>query len=186
MGFLYHLAFYVQQTYLYIGLIVRYGESKDAAARTIGLYAFTSTLFGLLMGVVISIQRDVRWYLRCGAILYLSSFIIQLVRPSGADNVNRLAVTCSQIILGVAGGLFPLPAMAFVQAAREHAQLATLIGAYMTACRMGGGIGQALVGKYTNYKVNEVLWDEESFPLQFKTSLSSTIPVFMALTDLRI
>lgn len=113
----------------------------------LGLYAFTSTLFGLFMGIIISINQDVRWYLRIGAMLFLSSFILQMIKPAGIDNAARLSIICSQLLLGIAGGLFPFPAMGFVQAGREHAQLSTLIGIYMTACRVGGGVGQALVGK---------------------------------------
>ncbi|KAL1609919.1 ferrioxamine B transporter [Paraconiothyrium brasiliense] len=146
MGFLYHLAYYVQHTYLYIGLRIRYDDEKDSAIRIVGLYTFTSTLVGLFIGVIISITRDLRWYLRFGAMFYLLSFVVQYIRPSGLDNISHLAVTSSQILLGIAGGLFPFPAMAFVQGARDHTQLATLIGAYMTACRVGGGIGQLLAG----------------------------------------
>ncbi|KAJ4350238.1 ferrioxamine B transporter [Didymosphaeria variabile] len=146
MGFLYHLAYYAQHTYLYIGLRIRYDEEKDSAIRIVGLYTFTSTLVGLFFGVIISITRDLRWYLRFGAIFYLVSFVVQYTRPSGVDNISHLAVTSSQLLLGIAGGLFPFPAMAFVQGARDHTQLSTLIGAYMTACRIGGGIGQLLAG----------------------------------------
>ncbi|KAJ4305355.1 ferrioxamine B transporter [Kalmusia sp. IMI 367209] len=146
MGFLYHLAYYVQHTYLYIGLLVRYDESANAAARITGLYTFTSTFVGIFMGIIISITGDLRWFIRWAAILYLISFTIQIVHPGGNGNGAQFAVSCSQILLGIAGGLFPFPAMAFIQAARKHAHLATLIGAYMTACRMGGGIGQALAG----------------------------------------
>ncbi|KAF2445044.1 MFS general substrate transporter [Karstenula rhodostoma CBS 690.94] len=146
MGFLYHLAYYVQSTYLLIGLGIRYNNDEDSSARIVGLYTFTSTLVGLFIGVIISITRDLRWYLRFGAIIYLASFVIQYTRPSGADNVSQLAVTCSQVLLGIAGGLFPFPAMAFVQGARDHTQLSTLLGAYMTACRVGSGVGQSLAG----------------------------------------
>jgi SIT family siderophore-iron:H+ symporter-like MFS transporter len=146
MGFLYHLAYYVQYTYLYIGLGIRYAIDDENSTRIVGLYTFTSTFVGLFIGVIISITRDLRWYLRFGAMFYLASFVIQYTRPSGKDNVSHLAVTCSQVLLGIAGGLFPFPAMAFVQGARDHTQLSTLIGAYMTACRVGSGIGQSLAG----------------------------------------
>lgn len=168
MGFLYHLAYYAQHTYLYIGLIVRHGESADAAVRIVGLYTFTSTLVGLCMGIIISITRDLRWYLRFGAIFYLASFVLQYTRPSGADNIGHITVTCSQILLGIAGGLFPFPAMAFIQGARDHTQLSTLIGAYLTACRVGGGVGQSLAGAiWTNAlkpRLHEVLDSEISKP----------------------
>ncbi|KAK7180298.1 siderophore iron transporter 1 [Paraphaeosphaeria sporulosa] len=146
MGFLYHMAYYVQSTYLLIGLGIRYNNNDDNSAHIVGLYTFTSTLVGLFIGVIISITRDLRWYLRFGAIFYLASFVLQYTRASGADNVSQLAVTCSQVLLGIAGGLFPFPAMAFVQGARDHAQLSTLLGAYMTACRVGSGVGQSLAG----------------------------------------
>ena len=106
------------------------------------------------MGVIISINRDVRWYLRFGATFFLASFVLQLIYTDGKDTRSRLAATCSQILLGVAGGMFPFPALAFVQAAREHAQLSTLIGSYMTACRLGGGMGQSVVGKSSLHKPN--------------------------------
>lgn len=146
MGFLYHMAYYVQSTYLLIGLGIRYNNDEDSSARIVGLYTFTSTLVGLFIGVIISITRDLRWYLRFGAIFYLASFVLQYARPSGADNISQLAATCSQVLLGIAGGLFPFPAMAFVQGARDHTQLSTLLGAYMTACRVGSGVGQSLAG----------------------------------------
>lgn len=146
MGVLYHMAYYVQSTYLLIGLGVRYDNNEDDSARIVGLYTFASTLVGLIIGVIISITGDLRWFLRVGAIFYLASFVLQYTRASGTDNVSELAVTCSQVILGIAGGLFPFPAMAFIQGAREHAQLSTLLGAYMTACRVGSGIGQTLAG----------------------------------------
>ncbi|KAL5427362.1 hypothetical protein PMIN04_001376 [Paraphaeosphaeria minitans] len=146
MGFLYHMAYYVQSTYLLIGLGIRYNNDDDSSAHIVGLYTFTSTLVGLFIGVIISITRDLRWYLRFGAIFYLASFVLQYNRASGNDNVSQLAVTCSQVLLGIAGGLFPFPAMAFVQGARDHTQLSTLLGAYMTACRVGSGVGQSLAG----------------------------------------
>ncbi|KAF1974800.1 MFS general substrate transporter [Bimuria novae-zelandiae CBS 107.79] len=146
MGFLYHLAYYAQHTYLIVGLLVRHDESMRAAQRTVGLYPFISTLFGVFLGAIISVTQDVKWFLRIGAILFLTSFILQMIRPAGLDNGNRLAVAGAQVLLGIGGGLFPLPAMALVQAGREHAQLSTLIGAYMTACHLGGGIGASIAG----------------------------------------
>lgn len=146
MGFSYHLAYYVQHTYLYFNLIMSYDESIETAGRITGLYTFTSTLIGVFIAIIVSMTRDLRWYLRWASMLSTAAFVIQISHPAGIDNGSRLAPVASQIVLGVAGGLFPLPAMALIQAAKKPAHLATLIGAYMTACRIGGGIGQALAG----------------------------------------
>jgi SIT family siderophore-iron:H+ symporter-like MFS transporter len=70
-----------------------------------------------------------------------------LIRYRGdADTSSRAGVIGAQVVLGIAGGMFPYPAQASLQAVLKHEHLAVMTGLYLATYNLGSAFGGAVSG----------------------------------------
>lgn len=66
-------------------------------------------------------------------------------RGGDAESAHS-GITGAQILLGIAGGFFPYPAQASIQAATKHEHVAVVTGLYLATYRIGSALGNTVSG----------------------------------------
>lgn len=110
----------MQGDFLYTVLVVGFDESIKSATRILGLYSFSSVLTGVILGAIIFRVRRLKPFIVAGTCLYLAAFGLLIYFRGGAGSKNHAGIIGGQILLGIAGGMFPYPAQASIQAATKH------------------------------------------------------------------
>ncbi|PYH30566.1 putative siderochrome-iron transporter Sit1 [Aspergillus neoniger CBS 115656] len=113
-------AWALQSEYLYIVLIVSFGESITSATRIRSLYSFASVLTGSILGLVVYKVRLLKPFIVGGTLLFMVAYGILIYYRGGPTSSSHSGIIGAQILLGIAGGLFPYPAQASIQAATKH------------------------------------------------------------------
>ncbi|RAH78599.1 hypothetical protein BO86DRAFT_438185 [Aspergillus japonicus CBS 114.51] len=122
-------AWALQASYLYTVLVVSFGESISSATRIHSLYSFASVVTGFVLGFVVYGVRRLKPFIVAGTILFMVSF--------------GLLIHCRG---GHAGGLFPYPAQASIQAATKHEHLAVVTALFMSCYNIGSALGGTISG----------------------------------------
>lgn len=126
------LAWAVQGDFLYTVLQVGFNESVKSATVIASLYTyvlstffnfvdkirFSSVLTGIIIGLVIFRVRRLKPFILFGTCLFLIAFGV-LIRYRGGSS-SHAGMIGAQVLLGIAGGFFPYPAQASIQAAAKH------------------------------------------------------------------
>ncbi|KAF3355145.1 hypothetical protein VdG1_04357 [Verticillium dahliae VDG1] len=115
-----NFAWYMQGNYLYTVLIVAFDMSITAATRITSLYSFVSVITGFILGFIV--------------------FKVRRLKASG--------VIGAQVLLGIAGGMFPYPAQASLQTALDHENLAVMTGLYLATYNIGSAFGNTVSGSF--------------------------------------
>lgn len=113
-------AWYLQGDFLYTVLVVGFGESIKSATRISSLYSFVSVLTGLAVGVVVRFVRYLKPFIIAGTALFTVAFGLLIKYRGGVGGSSHAGIIGAQVLLGIAGGLFPYTAQASIQAATKH------------------------------------------------------------------
>ncbi|KAI2889331.1 hypothetical protein CBS11852_6861 [Aspergillus niger] len=136
-------AWALQSEYLYTVLIVSFGESITSATRIRSLY---SVLTGSILGVVVFKARRLKPFIVGGTLLFMVAYGILIYYRGGPTSSSHSGIIGGQILLGIAGGLFPYPAQASIQAATKHEHLAVVTGLFLACYNIGTAVGGSISG----------------------------------------
>ncbi|GLA29729.1 siderophore transporter [Aspergillus niger] len=139
-------AWALQNEYLYTVLIVSFGESITSATRIRSLYSFSSVLTGSILGVVVFKVRRLKPFIVGGTLLFMVAYGILIYYRGGPTSSSHSGIIGGQILLGIAGGLFPYPAQASIQAATKHEHLAVVTGLFLACYNIGTAVGGSISG----------------------------------------
>ncbi|KAH7134585.1 major facilitator superfamily domain-containing protein [Dactylonectria estremocensis] len=146
IAILLNFAWTMQGDYLYTVLIVAFNFSIKAATRVTSLYSFASVLTGTFLGLVVYKVRRLKVFIVTGTCLFLVAFGVLYHYRADPSSKGRAGVIGAQIFLGIAGGMFPYPAQAALQAYVKHENLAVMTGVYLATYNVGSALGNAVSG----------------------------------------
>ena len=113
-------AWTMQGDFLYTVLVVAFGESVKSATRISSLYSFSSVITGLILGGIVFKVRRLKPFIIAGTCLFVVAFGLLIHYRGGSAGSAHSGIIGAQICLGIAGGMFPYPAQASIQAATKH------------------------------------------------------------------
>ncbi|EPS29235.1 Siderophore iron transporter 1 [Penicillium oxalicum] len=143
-------AWYLQGDFLYTVLFVSFDESILSATRITSLYSFASVLTGTALGFVVMRVRQLKPFIVAGTMLFTVAFGILIHFRGGADGSSHSGVIGGQVLLGIAGGMFPYPAQASIQAVSKHEHLAVVTGIFLASYNIGSALGNTISGAIWN------------------------------------
>ncbi|CAK7219056.1 ferrioxamine B transporter [Sporothrix curviconia] len=124
--------------YLFTVLRVAFDFSVTASTRITTLYSFASILTGPFVGFAV--------FAIAGTVLYLVAFGL-LIRYRGSIlGHGRAGMIGAQVLLGIAGGIFPYAAQASMQINVRHEHLASVTGVEKAAGWLGSALGDTVSG----------------------------------------
>lgn len=141
-----NFAWTMQGDYLFTVLRVAFDFSVSAATRITSLYSFASVITGTILGLVVYKVRRLKVFIVAGTCLFLVAFGLLIRYRGDPSSSNKSGVIGAQILLGIAGGMFPYPAQASLQAYLEHEQLAIMTGLYLALYSIGSSLGNSVSG----------------------------------------
>ncbi|KIW99213.1 uncharacterized protein Z519_00876 [Cladophialophora bantiana CBS 173.52] len=141
-----NFAWYMQGDYLYTVLIVAFDFSIMGATRITSLYSFSSVVTGFLLGMVVYQVRRLKWFIVAGTCLFMVAFGLLIHYRGSPSSAGQSGVIGAQVLLGIAGGMFPYPAQASIQAATKHEHVAVITGLYLATYNIGSAFGGAISG----------------------------------------
>ncbi|KAJ5964753.1 uncharacterized protein N7479_004629 [Penicillium vulpinum] len=143
-------AWYLQGDFLYTVLCVSFDESISSATRITSLYSFVSVITGVVLGLIVMKVRQLKPFIVAGTLLFMVAFGILIYFRGGATSSSHSGVIGAQILLGIAGGMFPYPAQASIQVASKHEHLAVITGLFLAAYNIGSALGNTISGAIWN------------------------------------
>ncbi|OQE19760.1 hypothetical protein PENFLA_c018G02377 [Penicillium flavigenum] len=143
-------AWYLQGDFLYTVLYVSFGESVLSATRITQLYSFVSVITGVILGLIVMKVRQLKPFIVAGTVLFMVAFGILIYFRGGVADSSHSGVIGAQVLLGIAGGMFPYPAQASIQVASKHEHLAVITGLYLAAYNIGSALGNTISGAIWN------------------------------------
>lgn len=141
-----NFAWTLQGDYLYTVLIVAFDFSILGATRILSLYSFCSVLVGFSLGAVVYKFRRLKPFIVVGTVLFLVAFGLLINYRGSPSSSGQSGVIGAQVLLGIAGGLFPYPAQASIQAATQHEHLAVITGLFLSLYNIGSALGNTVSG----------------------------------------
>ena len=142
-----NFAWTMQGDYLYSVLIVAFDFSITEATRVSSLYSFSSVVVGPLLGLVVFKVRRLKYFIVFGTMLFMVAFgLLIRFRGSTGDESGKVGVIAAQVVLGIAGGMFPYPAQASLQVYLQHENLAVMTGVYLAMYNIGSALGNTVSG----------------------------------------
>ena len=141
-----NFAWTLQGDYLYTVLIVAFDFSILGATRILSLYSFTSVLTGVILGVIVYRVRRLKPFIIFGTSLFLVAFGLLIHFRGSPNSSGQSGVIGAQVLLGLAGGCFPYPAQASIQAATLHEHVAVVTGLYLATYNIGSALGNTVSG----------------------------------------
>ncbi|PLB46205.1 putative siderochrome-iron transporter [Aspergillus steynii IBT 23096] len=141
-----NLAWVIQGEFLYTVLIVSFDETVTSATRITSLYSFASVITGCICGFVVLKVKQLKPFIVAGTCLFMVAYGILIHFRGGSSGSSHSGIIGGQILLGIAGGLFPYPAQASIQAATKHNHLAVVTGLYLATYNIGSAIGNTIAG----------------------------------------
>ncbi|KAB5583064.1 siderochrome-iron transporter [Coniochaeta sp. 2T2.1] len=146
MAMLLNFAWYMQGDYLYTMLVVAFDFSITAATRVSSLYSFVSVITGFLLGLVVFRVRRLKMFIIAGTILFMVAFGLLIRFRGSPSSAGRSGIIGAEVLLGIAGGMFPYPAQASLQVGLKHEHLAVMTGVYLATYNIGSALGNAVSG----------------------------------------
>ncbi|ORY57519.1 major facilitator superfamily domain-containing protein [Pseudomassariella vexata] len=141
-----NFCWYMQGDYLYTVLIVAFDFSIIDATRITSLYSFASVLAGFLLGFIVYKVRRLRIFIIAGTMLFMVAFGLLIHYRGAPTSSGRSGVIGAQVLLGIAGGMFPYPAQASLQVSLKHEHLAVMTGLYLATYNIGSAFGNTVSG----------------------------------------
>lgn len=146
MACMLNFAWTMQGDYLFTVLRVAFDFSITAATRISSLYSFSSVIAGPILGLVVYKVRRLKVFIIFGTCLFLVAFGLLIRYRGDTSSSSQAGVIGAQIVLGIAGGMFPYPAQASLQAYVKHEQLAIMTGLYLATYSVGSALGNSVSG----------------------------------------
>ncbi|KAF5855245.1 Siderophore transporter [Aspergillus alliaceus] len=141
-----NLAWSLQGSYLFTVLQVAFDQSLLSASRISSLYSFASVITGCILGAIIMKVRQLKPFIVAGTVLFAVAFGILIQFRGGTGNSSYSGIIGGEVLLGIAGGMFPYPAQASIQAATKHEHVAVITGLYLATYNVGSAIGNTIAG----------------------------------------
>jgi SIT family siderophore-iron:H+ symporter-like MFS transporter len=139
-------AWYMQGDYLFSVLSIAFDFDVMTATRVSSFYSFFSVVTGCILGFVVYKVRRLKIFIVAGTCLFMVAFGLLIRYRGDADTSSRAGVIGAQVVLGIAGGKFPYPAQASLQAVLKHEHLAVMTGLYLATYNLGSAFGGAVSG----------------------------------------
>ncbi|KAF4988719.1 hypothetical protein FDECE_14954 [Fusarium decemcellulare] len=146
MAAMLNFAWTMQGDYLFTVLRVAFDFSDKAATRITSLYSFSSVITGPILGLIVYKVRRLKVFIVFGTCLFLVAFGLLIRYRGHPSESNKSGVIGAQVVLGIAGGMFPYPAQASLQAYVKHEQLAMMTGLYLALYSIGSSLGNSVSG----------------------------------------
>lgn len=144
---------YMQGDYLYTVLVVSFNFSIAMATRITQFYSFFSVVSGLIISGLIWYTRRLKPFIVFGTCLYMVAFGLLIHYRGSPVSSGQSGIIGAQILLGLAGGMFPYPAQASIQAATKHEHVAIVTGLYLATYSIGSALGSAVSGAIWTQKL---------------------------------
>ncbi|GJN88175.1 hypothetical protein Rhopal_001140-T1 [Rhodotorula paludigena] len=145
IAFWLNCCWYMQGDYLYTVLVVGFHQSVLSATRITSMYSFSSVITGILAGFFVRyVLRRLKPIILAGVAIFLIAFGL-LIRYRGGEN-SYAGVTAAQVVLGIAGGLFPYSAQALIQTEGSHQHTSILLASYLATYNIGSSFGNSISG----------------------------------------
>lgn len=141
-----NFAWYMQGDYLYSVMIVAFGMSVEMATRISSIYSFVSVVTGFTLGFIVYRVRRLKVFIVAGTCLFLVAFGLLIQFRGATETSSHVGVIAAQVLLGMAGGMFPYPAQASMQVSVIHEHLAVMTGIYLATYNVGSALGNAVSG----------------------------------------
>ncbi|KAF2013596.1 siderochrome-iron transporter-like protein Sit1 [Aaosphaeria arxii CBS 175.79] len=141
-----NFTWYMQGDFLYTVLVVAFDESIKSATRISSLYSFSSVVTGLILGAIVFRVRRLKPFIVAGTVLFMVAFGLLIHYRGGTGDASHSGIIGAQICLGIAGGMFPYPAQASIQAATKHEHVAIVTGVYLATYNIGSALGNTVSG----------------------------------------
>lgn len=141
-----NFAWYCQGDFLYTVLVVAFDFSIKSATRVSSLYSFCSVITGVLISLVIFKVRRLKYFILAGTALFMVAFGLLIHYRGGTGSGAQAGVIGAQVLLGIAGGLFPYPAQASIQASTQHEHVAVVTGIFLASYNIGSALGNCVSG----------------------------------------
>lgn len=141
-----NFAWTMQGDYLFTVLRVAFDFSVVAATRVTSLYSFVSVITGVLLGLVVYKVRRLKLFIVAGTCLFMVAFGLLIRFRGSPDSASRAGLIGAQVLLGIAGGMFPYPAQASVQVNLKHEHVAVMTGVYLATYSIGSALGNTVSG----------------------------------------
>lgn len=141
-----NFSWYLQGDYLYTVCVVAFDFSIKSATRITSFYSFFSVITGFILGFIVYYVRRLKIFIIFGTCLFMVAFGLLIRFRGDAHSSSRAGIIGAQIVLGIAGGMFPYPAQASLQAYLKHEQLAVMTGIYLAIYNVGSALGNAVSG----------------------------------------
>lgn len=136
----------MQADFLYTVLQVAFNESVKSATRITSLYSFASVITGVILGTVIYKFRRLKPFILFGTCLFMVAFGLLIHYRGGTGQNAHSGIIGAQVLLGIAGGFFPYPAQASIQAATKHEHVAVITGVFLASYNIGSALGNTVSG----------------------------------------
>ncbi|OXB39350.1 hypothetical protein LQV05_000779 [Cryptococcus neoformans] len=144
IAMLLNTAWYTQGDYLYYTLLVAFDRDIISATRVQNIYSFTSVVIGVCLGLIIRKVRRLKWFIVAGTLLFVLAFGL-LIRYRGGYSVSDFAgLVAAEVVLGIAGGLFPYPTQVMIQSAVQHERTAVVTSLYLASYSVGSALGNTI------------------------------------------
>ncbi|PHH93101.1 hypothetical protein CDD83_953 [Cordyceps sp. RAO-2017] len=141
-----NFAYTMQSDFLFTVLQVAFDFSVAAATRITSLYAFTSVIVGPIIGLTVYYVRRLKVFVVAGTALYMVAFGLLIHYRGAPSGSSRAGVIGAQVLLGIAGGMFPYTAQASLQVGLKHENLAVMTGIYLAVYNIGSALGNTVSG----------------------------------------
>ncbi|KAF4122977.1 MFS transporter, SIT family, siderophore-iron:H+ symporter [Geosmithia morbida] len=141
----------MQGDYLYTILQVSFDFDVTTATRITSLYSFVSVIVGPLLGIVVYFLRRLKIMVILGTSLFMVAFGL-LIHFRGASSDGdglssaKAGIIAAEVVLGVAGGMFPYPSQASLQVQLDHENLAVMTGVFLGVYNVGSALGNTVSG----------------------------------------
>lgn len=168
-----NFAWYLQGDYLYTVLIVAFDFSIDMATRITSFYSFFSVVAGIIISGLIFYTRRLKPFIIAGTCLFMVAFGLLIHYRGGTSGSSQSGIIGAQVLLGLAGGMFPYPAQASIQAATKHEHVAIVTGLYLATYSIGSALGYALSGAIWTQKLYPTL--EANLAFQSNATLATAV-----------
>lgn len=168
-----NFAWYLQGDFLYTMLIVAFDFSIAMATRILSFYSFFSVVSGLIVSGLIWYTRRLKPFIIAGTCLFLVSFGLLIHFRGGSSGSSKSGIIGAQVLLGLAGGMFPYPAQASIQAATKHEHVAIVTGLYLATYSIGSALGYALSGAIWTQRLYGTL--EANLAFQSNATLAAAV-----------
>jgi SIT family siderophore-iron:H+ symporter-like MFS transporter len=139
-------SWYMQGDYLFSVLQIAFDFDVMTATRVSSFYSFFSVVTGCILGLIVYKVRRLKVFIVAGTCLFMVAFGLLIRYRGDPDTASRAGVIGAQVVLGIAGGMFPYPAQASLQSMLKHENLAVMTGVYLATYNLGSAFGGAVSG----------------------------------------